>query len=75
MICYNDLIEQVTSVAQNWANTLAARNTFAHSGTPGYGENLYASTGTVAGRDPVKAFYDEIKYYNYNAPGFSMATG
>ena len=61
---------------QNWANTLAARNIFVHSRTRGYGENIYASTSTsVTGRDPVDLFYAEIKYYNYNAPGFSLATG
>jgi uncharacterized protein YkwD len=66
----------MTAVAQNWANTLAARNIFAHSGTQGYGENIYASTSrSVTGRDPVDLFYAEIKYYNYNAPGFSKATG
>ncbi len=66
----------MTALAQNWANTLAARNIFAHSGTPGYGENIYASTSTsVTGRDPVDLFYAEIEYYNYNAPGFSLATG
>jgi hypothetical protein len=70
------LKRQVTALAQNWANTLAARNTFAHSGTPGYGENIYATTSTsMTGRDPVDLFYTEIKYYNYNAPGFSKATG
>jgi hypothetical protein len=67
---------QVTAIAENWAKTLAARNSFFHSGTQGYGENLYASWGTqVTGKIPVDSFYAEIKDYNFNAPGFSMKTG
>ena len=63
----NEFKSQVTALAQNWANTLAARNIFAHSGTPGYGENIYATTSrSVSGRDPVDLFYAEIKYYNYH---------
>ncbi|XP_046638515.1 Golgi-associated plant pathogenesis-related protein 1-like [Daphnia pulicaria] len=66
----------VTAIAENWAKTLAARNSFFHSGTQGYGENLYASWGTqVTGKIPVDSFYAEIKDYNFNAPGFSMKTG
>ena len=62
----------MTAVAQNWANTVAARNIFVHSRTRGYRENIYASTSTsVTGRDPVDLFYSEIKYYRYRAPGFS----
>ena len=43
-----------------------------HSRGP-YGENLAA--GYVGGADPVIAWYDEIKYYNYNSPGFSEQAG
>lgn len=67
---------QVTAIAENWAKTLAAQNSFFHSGIKGYGENLYASWGTqVTGKNPVDAFYAEIKDYNFNAPGFSIKTG
>jgi hypothetical protein len=66
----------MTAVAQKWANTLAARNIFVHSGKRGYGENIYASTSrSVTGINPVSSFYSEIEYYNYRAPGFSKATG
>jgi hypothetical protein len=55
---------------------MAARNSLFQSVNKGYGENLYASWGTqVTGSNPVDSFYKEIKYYNYNAPGFSKKTG
>lgn len=43
-----------------------------HSGGP-YGENLAA--GYVGGKEPVDAWYDEIKDYDYSDPGYSEATG
>ncbi|ODV77878.1 PR-1-like protein, partial [Suhomyces tanzawaensis NRRL Y-17324] len=43
-----------------------------HSNGP-YGENLAA--GYVGGADPVDAWYDEIKDYNYNNPVFAEETG
>ena len=43
-----------------------------HSSGP-YGENLAA--GYVGGIEPTDAWYDEIKDYDYNNPGFSEATG
>ncbi len=72
----NEFSSQMTAVAQNWANTLAARNIFVHSRKRGYGENIYATTSrSVTGIDPVSSFYSEIKYFRYRAPGFSKATG
>lgn len=69
----------------SWDSKLAdyaanyAKNSFScdnvqliHSNGP-YGENLAA--GLVGGTDPVNAWYDEIKQYNYANPGFSEATG
>lgn len=43
-----------------------------HSHGP-YGENLAA--GYSGGKSPVDAWYDEIKYYNFNDPGFNEKTG
>jgi uncharacterized protein YkwD len=64
----------------NSAARWASRCTFAHSNTGGaYGENLYVTSQRNAGGaalvDAVKAWYAEIKDYNYNNPGFSSATG
>lgn len=36
--------DDLTASAQNWANTLAATGQYAHSGTPGVGENLAMGT-------------------------------
>ncbi|TKK85933.1 secretion protein [Herbidospora galbida] len=66
----------ILPATQTWAN--ACR--FQHSNPAGqYGENLYASTkvaddATIV-RDAVKAWMDEARYYDYNKPGFSAATG
>lgn len=67
--------QKLTNVAQNYAETIAKRDSLVHSNN-GYGENLFASWGKEPnGREPVTAFYNEIKKYNFNSPGFSMATG
>jgi len=59
---------------------LADTDKFEHSRGTGYGENIYKSWGgsrdaNVRVRDAVKSWYDEIKDYNFNRPGFSMKTG
>jgi len=43
----------------------------------GYGENLYAGTGTFDGAHAVKGWYDEITDpgYNFNNPGFYQNPG
>lgn len=63
--------------AQSWADYLAENNLFQHAANSPVGENLYLSS-----RKPMepctsatKAFYDEVKYYDYNNPGFSLRTG
>ncbi len=77
------LDRNLNNAAQQWANTLASTQQFKHSGVAGQGENLYVY-GTTATTLPnitteankaVDAWYNEIKYYNYAKPGFSMATG
>ncbi|KAI9559394.1 hypothetical protein GHT06_016183 [Daphnia sinensis] len=66
---------KLTKVAQAYADTIAQKDTLVHSNN-GFGENLYASWGREPnGRDPVTAFYNEIKDYNFNSPGFSLKTG
>ncbi|CAF1513679.1 unnamed protein product [Rotaria sordida] len=46
----------------------------------GYGENLYMMSSSVPltgthGRDATQSWYDEIKDYNYNKPGFKKGIG
>lgn len=67
---------KLAEAAQTWADHLRDSGcTFGHSsGT--YGENLAA--GTTGYMDPeavVSMWYDEIKGYSFQQPGFSMQTG
>lgn len=70
---------QINEFAQKWADYLSQTDQFYHSGGP-YGENLYKAWGgstdpsTIIG-DAINSFYSEIKYYDFNNPGFSMDTG
>lgn len=68
--------ERLTSLARNWARTIARTSVMQHSSQQKYGENLYMCFGKIVdGKEPVKAWYSEIKDYNYDAPGFSPETG
>jgi len=65
--------------AQAYAQYLASNNRFEHSNN-GYGENLYmmsssASLAGLHGNKGTQSWYDEIKDYSFNRPGFTMATG
>ena len=64
--------------AQKWANYLAANNKFEHDSNRGsQGENIYASSGDSqeSCRRATTAFYNEVKKYDYNNPGFTAGTG
>lgn len=67
---------KLAQVAQQWANQLRDQGCkFGHSGGS-YGENLAA--GTTGAMDPeavVAMWYDEVKGYSFQQPGFSMQTG
>ena len=67
---------KLAQAAQQWANTLKAKDcAFEHSGGE-TGENLAAGTaGALDARATVAMWYDEIKGYSFNQPGFSMQTG
>lgn len=63
--------------AEDWAKYLAANNLFQHAPNLNVGENLYWSSHKP--EEPctkaTKAFYGEVKYYDYDKPGFSLKTG
>ncbi|XP_015768451.1 PREDICTED: venom allergen 3-like [Acropora digitifera] len=64
--------------AKKWANYLAANNLFQHDrNRRNQGENLYWSSKKPANSCIVATqhFYDEVKYYDFNKPGFSSRTG
>ncbi|WP_406238436.1 CAP family protein [Nocardia sp. NBC_01009] len=67
----------VSASAQRWADHLADTQIFEHSKGSGNGENLAAMWGgRHTGFSATKAWYDEIKDYDFDAPtGFSSQTG
>ena len=78
----NDLTHDPTiSIAsQNWANYLSTSNLFEHSNNNKYGENLawfggYKNDIINLIKLSIDAWYNEIKYYDFNNPGFSSKTG
>ncbi|XP_020917049.1 Golgi-associated plant pathogenesis-related protein 1 [Exaiptasia diaphana] len=66
----------LAATATSWAQHLASTGGFSHS-TGNYGENIYYSWGTNEGtcEQAVQSWYDEIKDYDYQNPGFSSKTG
>ena len=64
--------------AKDWAKYLANNNLFKHASNIQPGENLYLS-GSNKPDEPctaaTKAFYAEVKNYDFNKPGFSGKTG
>ncbi|ODV58808.1 CAP domain-containing protein, partial [Ascoidea rubescens DSM 1968] len=72
----SDLVwdEEVYQYAKSFADAYScpADGMLSHS-DGSYGENLAAGFSSAA--SVVDAWYEEIQYYNFNNPGFSMATG
>ncbi|CAD7077045.1 unnamed protein product [Hermetia illucens] len=62
--------------AGEWAQYLADHNEFRHRPNNQFGENLYWASGSnVTGEDVVDNWYNEIKFYDFDHPGFSEKTG
>lgn len=58
--------DTVAAVAQDWANTIAATNTFAHRPNNKYGENIWAgSTGFFVATDVVNTWGAEVSDYDF----------
>lgn len=71
---------KANSAAQNWANSLAERNSMGHSGNSRFGENVSQNgvrsmTYSQAALQATQAWYNEVSLYNYNRPGYSVKTG
>ena len=70
---------EIEQVAQSYSEYLASIETMKHSGNGKYGENLYncwSSNGIcITGEKASQMWYDEVKQYNFNNPGFSGGTG
>jgi len=74
------LDDTITNASQEWSNNLLTTNVFQHSGNKLYGENLayfsgYGSNMMVLLKKSVDAWYNEVKMYDFNNPGFSASTG
>uniref|UniRef100_A0A6G5A5X7 Putative antigen 5 family member n=1 Tax=Rhipicephalus microplus TaxID=6941 RepID=A0A6G5A5X7_RHIMP len=72
--------EQLNRYAQAWALKMAQMDSMQHRRRPLHGENLFMWWSSdlrapITGRMAVKAWYDEIKQYDYNNPGFRSGTG
>jgi glioma pathogenesis-related protein 2 len=74
--------QSLNASAQKYADQLAVKGVFEHSGMPGIGENLFvlhttapAINSSNLAKHAVKSWYDEASLYNYNSPDFSHQTG
>ena len=70
--------QSLASDAQKWADYLAANDKFEHDpNRKGQGENIYWSSGDSQNscERATTAFYNEVKDYDYDNPGFSLKTG
>ena len=72
--------DTITQASQEWSNHLLANSLFQHSGNKLYGENLayFSGYGTdimVLLKKSVDAWYNEVKSYDFNNPGFTTGTG
>ena len=72
--------QDLNKIAQDYANHIAKINQKVHSQNKykgeQLGENIYWCTGTpIEGAAMTTTWYDEIKDYNFNKPGFKNGTG
>ena len=62
--------------AQSWAEHLARTGTLSHGDNEGMGQNIAYKSGAELSADEAAAqWYDEIKNYDFNQPGFASNTG
>jgi len=72
--------QEITTSSETWAKYLAENNIFEHDLNTPYGENLAAFSLSNNNDDyfykkSVDAWYEEIKFYDYNNPVFAFDTG
>ncbi len=72
--------EDLNKIAQDYANHIAKINQMVHSQNKykgeHLGENIYWCSGMpIEGAAMTTSWYDEIKDYNFNKPGFKNGTG
>ncbi len=74
------LNQELCDIAQKYAEELARTGNFAHSGNSFHddnmGENLFACYGMkITGKMMTDDWYNEVKQYNFNNPGYISGTG
>lgn len=70
----------VATFSQQWSYHLSTTNTFEHSGTKLYGENLamlegYGNDVVALIKKSIDLWYNEISLYDFTNPTFSPSTG
>ena len=74
------LNQELCDIAQEYAEELARTGNFAHSGNSFHGdnmgENLFACYGMkITGKMMTDDWYNEVKQYDFNNPGYISGTG
>ncbi|KAL6109164.1 GLI pathogenesis-related 2, like isoform X1 [Pungitius pungitius] len=72
------LSSKLSREATRYAESLASTRILKHSvesSRGSCGENLAWASYDQSGKDVADRWYDEVKQYNFNRPGFSSATG
>lgn len=74
--------DEISVFSNSWANELSNKNIFQHSNNSLYGENLATRSGSIVKDDAlnnikysIDQWYEEIKDYDFNNPGFNPKTG
>jgi hypothetical protein len=70
----------IAAFSQQWSFYLLSNNLFQHSQNKSYGENLamfqgYGSNILELFKMAIDSWYNEVKSYDFNSPGFSSGTG
>ncbi|KAF3839809.1 hypothetical protein F7725_018526 [Dissostichus mawsoni] len=68
------LSKEATRYAESLASTRILKHS-AESSRGNFGENLAWASYDQSGKDVTDRWYDEVKQYNFNRPGFSSGTG
>ncbi|KAG7242064.1 hypothetical protein INR49_024110 [Caranx melampygus] len=72
------LNRKLSREAARYAESLASTRILKHSvesSKGNYGENLAWASYNQSGKEVADRWYDEVKQYNFNRPGFSSGTG
>lgn len=74
------LDKEICKFSQQWADHLIKRDALQHSNNSDYGENIFMVQSsdpkfTVAGKEAVDSWYEEIKYHKFGLEPKSLASG